>query len=680
MYCKELIIVTGMHRSGTSALTRLINLLGADLPGTLMPANEDNPKGYWESREITKLNNEILATLDSHWCDDRSLPVLEPVTDKYGARAGQLLKDFFRDSSRLTVKDPRFCRLLPIWLKAAKIADVDIKTLIITRHPLEVARSLHKRLDNRSFAPAAIVNQDKALLLWMRYVLEAEFYSRNSARAFLTYNGLLEHSTSLLVNSKRSLDLGIRDPAGEDNKAIRKFLDPALKHNHAIAESVDSHLVTEAIKIYKLFENALGENIPIATKPLLDNWLASLSEAESRYAPLRKNSAKQAHEDNIWLKQLAVAVPRRSLRKRPLNTRAILFVSGKPDSKGHIYRVENAIKALAMAGIYARWLPAAGAPPALAEEAAKYDAVIIFRAEWHESIRKLCDFCKSRSIPVGFDIDDLVFIKKYMTPLYFDYLRLLGKEGQNQWQEHAEGFRQTLLHADFVSVPTHKLMQEVLALGKPGFIIPNGFDDSRLAASAEYLMESRKPSQQDGCIRIGYASGTPTHQRDFETVSPALARIMTDYSQTRLVIVGELFLEEFPQLQAFGNRIEQRPAVPFEQLPNELHRFDINIAPLQIGNPFCEAKSELKYFEAAIVCVPTVASATQTMRDAISEGETGFCANGESEWYEKLSFLLNNFQKREIIGQRAKHHAIAAYDSESRCDILLSLLHSISEL
>ena len=90
----------------------------------------------------------------------------------------------------------------------------------------------------------------------------------------------------------------------------------------------------------------------------------------------------------------------------------------------------------------------------------------------------------------------------------------------------------------------------------------------------------------------------------------AMARVLTDRPSCRLVLFEAadrgyrlIDIEEFPALAEHANRIEWRLMVPVERLAEELARFDINLAPLEVGNPFCEAKSELKYFEAALVDV-----------------------------------------------------------------------------
>lgn len=65
------VITLGMHRSGTSALTRCLNLLGLSVgpEDDLIPASEENVKGFWENVELKKLNDNILEAFDGEWMD-----------------------------------------------------------------------------------------------------------------------------------------------------------------------------------------------------------------------------------------------------------------------------------------------------------------------------------------------------------------------------------------------------------------------------------------------------------------------------------------------------------------------------------------------------------------------------------------------------------------------------------
>ncbi|MEK9173784.1 MAG: glycosyltransferase, partial [Patescibacteria group bacterium] len=91
---------------------------------------------------------------------------------------------------------------------------------------------------------------------------------------------------------------------------------------------------------------------------------------------------------------------------------------------------------------------------------------------------------------------------------------------------------------------------------------------------------------------------------------------------------------------------------------------DINVAPLELGNPFCEAKSELKFFEAGLLGVPTVAVANETYKGAINDGVDGFVAASEEEWYEKLKMLIMDPEMRKRVRENALTGALAYYTTE----------------
>jgi hypothetical protein len=168
-------------------------------------------------------------------------------------------------------------------------------------------------------------------------------------------------------------------------------------------------------------------------------------------------------------------------------------------------------------------------------------------------------------------------------------------------------------------------------------------------------------------VRIGYAAGSRTHQRDLALAVPALVQVLSENPSARLVLFRRAVeLEEFPELKRLEDQIEWRELVPVENLPLEYARFDINLAPVEVGNRFCEAKSELKFFEAALVGVPTIASPTQPFVDAIRHGETGFLANSNHEWHESLDRLIRDRELRERTAAKAYRDVLWFYGPERR--------------
>ena len=257
--------------------------------------------------------------------------------------------------------------------------------------------------------------------------------------------------------------------------------------------------------------------------------------------------------------------------------------------------------------------------------------------------------------------------------------RTTGKTGVECMGELFQRVRRTMLQADFCTAPTRPLADLMGGFHKPVEVIPNGFNEETCLRSRN-AMAAQRP---DGLVRIGYAGGTRTHQKDFARASSALAQILRRHSHTRLVLFHAksaeaetpcLNIGEFPELQGLESRIEWRQMVPLRNLPEELARFDINLAPLETGNIFCEAKSELKFFEAALVEVPTVASPTAPFKAAIAHGKTGFLADGKQEWFECLDRLVKQKDLRDKIGRCAFQNILRRYGPEQRSALVRSVL------
>jgi glycosyltransferase involved in cell wall biosynthesis len=182
---RQIALVIGMHRSGTSALASLVSRLGFSLGKNLLPANEYNVKGYFENEKVVNFHSDTLEYLGSSWHDVRILPAKlfrGNWIDDAALKLSGILEDEFGDAPAIVVKDPRVCRLLPIWHRFAHQTGADLRFLLIGRHPLEVCRSLSHR-DGFS--------RRKSLLLWLQYNLVAERQTRTGRRLILRYEDLM---------------------------------------------------------------------------------------------------------------------------------------------------------------------------------------------------------------------------------------------------------------------------------------------------------------------------------------------------------------------------------------------------------------------------------------------------------------------------------------------------------
>lgn len=153
----------------------------------------------------------------------------------------------------------------------------------------------------------------------------------------------------------------------------------------------------------------------------------------------------------------------------------------------------------------------------------------------------------------------------------------------------------------------------------------------------------------DNKVRMGYFSGSITHNENFEMIKPAIISLLKEYKSLELHLAGHLDIPE--DIACFGEQIVTHPYVDWRELPKLISSIDINLAPL-VQSTFNEAKSEIKWLEAAAVKVPTVASKIGSFEDMIEDGIDGVLAS-ETEWKEKLERLIVDKDFRIQIAENA---------------------------
>ena len=124
---------------------------------------------------------------------------------------------------------------------------------------------------------------------------------------------------------------------------------------------------------------------------------------------------------------------------------------------------------------------------------------------------------------------------------------------------------------------------------------------------------------------LGYGSGTPTHDVDFAEAAPAVIDILTRYPHAELWVAGPMRAAG-RACARLGARVRRFPLLAWREWFELAAQIDINLAPLEMNNIFCRAKSEIKFVEAAALGVPTVASQIDPFAAAITHGENGFLA------------------------------------------------------
>jgi SAM-dependent methyltransferase/GT2 family glycosyltransferase/glycosyltransferase involved in cell wall biosynthesis len=361
-------------------------------------------------------------------------------------------------------------------------------------------------------------------------------------------------------------------------------------------------------------------------------------------------------------------------------TTRVVYLSGEPHTPGHTYRVTRMAAAARLAGAEVRELNTAEVGPN-SPEFDRCDLLAIWRAPWTPALEAVVAAAKKRGTQVLFDVDDLMFEPELAREEIIDGIRSQGFDAPSTAALFGR-IAQMIGMADMTAAPTRYLAGRLQRHGKPAFLLSNGFD-TRTWTVSRRAVRQRRSAVSDGLLRIGYAAGSRTHQKDLAVAADAIAFVMRERPQTRLVLFRKhdqtcIDVDEFPSLAALQDRVEWRDMVDLGDLPSELARFDISIAPLQLPNPFCEAKSELKYFESALVEVPLIASPTAVFQAAVTHGETGMLAATDEEWRTALIALIDDAELRARLGATAYRSVLWEYGPERRIDRMRSLLAQVA--
>ena len=287
----KLIFVLGMHRSGTSAATRLFNMLGAGLGRSLLPADPDiNAKGYFEDREVVELNEALLHHFSTTWYDLGEMPDMWwqlPEMEPFKARIRNILEQDYDQTPLAVIKDPRLCVLFPLWLDAVG-TDRDIRCALVIRHPHEVAASLQKR-DN--------LDMGYGCYLWMRYVLLAEYYSRDLIRDVVTFDHILADPETVSLTLAENLSLEWPTPLSHSAASVHRDISKELRHHDrkGLLSPADDMLHTTAVDIFEKI-NGGGSDAHFAD---LDTIREMLASPEDPLARALKHSLRQTNRSMV---------------------------------------------------------------------------------------------------------------------------------------------------------------------------------------------------------------------------------------------------------------------------------------------------------------------------------------------------------------------------------------------
>ena len=275
---KRLIVVLGMHRSGTSAVTRALQVFGIDLGDRLMqPSVGDNDKGFYEDTDLYNLNVEMLGAVGKQWDS------LSPLTSNdmeilqntgFLLRAIDLLKQKTAHVSLFAFKDPRVTKLLPFWQSVFAHGKYEVTYVLVVRNPLSVARSL-KRRDGFPHV--------KSYLLWLGHVVTSCALTRGHDRLMADFDNLLTAPRETLALISRHLSLRVDE--NSLNEYLSNFLEAGLRHNVCSIDELAADPECPALveNVYSSLQKYSTDNSLLNTQPFYSqasNWVSEVDRLE----------------------------------------------------------------------------------------------------------------------------------------------------------------------------------------------------------------------------------------------------------------------------------------------------------------------------------------------------------------------------------------------------------------
>ena len=338
--------------------------------------------------------------------------------------------------------------------------------------------------------------------------------------------------------------------------------------------------------------------------------------------------------------------------------RRVLFVSGSGSGNTLRYRVRLAEEALRSRGV--RTTAVHFTDPLARRWADGADVVALYRTPATRRVLDLVSHARDDlGIPVTFDIDDLVFLPTHLSSIPF--LDDLPDRTRRIFEADVTRRGNVVPFVDRASGTTYPVVEDLRTLtAAPVDVVPNGV--SRLGREIAAGTVRRAP---DGRIRLGYFSGSATHDEDWREAEPAVLDLLESDARVDLWLVGPLATG--PALDRFGDRVVRVLPVPWQELPELLASVDINLAPLDV-TPFTSGKSAIKWLEAALVGTPTIATATPPFRDAVVDGHSGLLVEPGGDWAAALDRLVSDNALRASVGEGARTAALEGYSPEVQAE------------
>jgi len=302
----------------------------------------------------------------------------------------------------------------------------------------------------------------------------------------------------------------------------------------------------------------------------------------------------------------------------------------------------------------------------------KCDLLYLYRVTGTSQVLKSISIARRNGISVIYDTDDVIWTEKLI-----EYCQLRSYYSETEVDAFRALFQSTeqlmSLVDSFVTSSDYLAKELVEHFSIPAYVNANALSQRALAL-AEPVYRRRIAATPGSSLTLGYFSGWPkAHEADLMVALPAIRRVLHEVQGARLRIVGHFDRAALPD--DLRDRIDLAPFVPYERLFEEIAQVDVNLAPL-VDNPHRRAKSAVKFLEAALVGVPTVASDLEPYR-IIDHGRTGLLAADDEGWYANLMTLAADPVRRRAMGEAARDYVVQHETTLARAPAFAALVRRL---
>jgi hypothetical protein len=297
------ILVLGVGRSGTSLLARVLNLLGARLPEQVLGPGHGNPLGHWEPMRLLEINEEVLRTLGRSWHDPRPIPsswFRSKAAYTFQERISTEIASCYGNAPLILIKEPRICRLAPLYLDALDVLGIEPLVILLIRHPAEAIQSIQER-DGGDLETHEI--------RWLRHLVESEDASRACARVWISFEQLLTNWEATAQSIADGLAVVWPNALEKVAGQVQDILRPRHRHHRVTDDPASLHLSPLTIRAWQAAQRGL-EGDETAARALLDDIRTTITELDRLNLPQQEYTEKRLAEADERLTETGETIRR----------------------------------------------------------------------------------------------------------------------------------------------------------------------------------------------------------------------------------------------------------------------------------------------------------------------------------------------------------------------------------